>query len=303
MTSGVNFSECGVDIGDDIPHLWAPECVALDLDRTLLDTPRAITRLAGVLEQCGVEVQLLYDAQANVEADGGTFSPITFMRQHLSASTFNAVGQYYIQDDGHNLAYPDVANLLDRLHDVPITPNLLITYGVNSLWQAMKAPLSTYEGYMGVVPGAAKGSHIDGWRGASGTFDFLATDGQGNPIAVYHTRSVKLVDDKAVAFNDLPLDCTGAYVRRPSDKQLPSQGTEIPKSAQERVTTVGSLGQVSIDKYVEFAPCSGNDSFDSTQIFAFRPIADTNRATDLYIGAGLSFDDMREQVEPAYSAT
>ena len=85
----------------------------------------------------------------------------------------------------------------------------MLTFGPNKLWQVMKAATS-YNGYVEIIDHSDKGSVMAGWQGPNGTYDFIGRAEDGTPTAIYHARSLMLVDDKVDSHSNLPPGCEGA---------------------------------------------------------------------------------------------
>ena len=86
-----------------------------------------------------------------------------------------------------------------------------------------------------------KGPYIANWRGPTGTFDFLGLSEDDTPLAIYHTESVTLVDDKPRSFQGLPEDCKKVLIRRPGEPALLNQGGDQPPDLTI-VRTLDELG-------------------------------------------------------------
>lgn len=206
-----------------------PWLVALDMDRTLTREPEVTALLVDASLAVGIDPKGWQTAQAETEAEGGSFSTLAFLRRQHSQEQLDKLRAFYIEHATPALLYRDVLPLLGALKERGI-PTLILTYGEND-WQHLKleaAGLVEYE-YI-ITDYQHKGKLISQWRHESGYRppEWSSTES---------TQHVLLVDDKALSFEGLPKDCRGALIRRPGERLLISQRGEVPK----QVTTVNGL--------------------------------------------------------------
>lgn len=297
MAYGAFSPECGVDLGFDVPHLWTEELLALDMDRTLVDSDKCA---AGLEKVSGWDFSA---DKAAVESGGGTFQAMEAIQESMSEAEFAAMAERLMAGSPNEYNFADTAAFLRRIGGTVTVPNMVITYGTSPVWQALKTYLSGYRGYLEVMDDPNKGPHIEDWRGPSGTFDFIGMDLWGVPKAIYHARSVKLVDDKAGAFSELPPDTTGAYLKRRGERVLKSQGTEVVEAVRDRVDTIDGLGKISLRSNLH-ADCGSRGLPNRTRdIAVFKPAYyGKKQKPGIIIRGNQGFADIEAQLDKAYSA-
>jgi hypothetical protein len=222
---------------NELLDIEVPEAWVLDYDRTLGDVSAAMDRLLTVAGQYGIDTAEITAAQAQVEADGGSFDPLAFVETALSAEDFAAFSEDFVATEQPALLYSDAQRLLDRLSDNDI-PIVVMTYGTNPQWQRLKLAASGYTGAVKIMDDTDKGRDMEDMRSADGTFDFAA--GAAGGRATLHAAKLGLVDDKRKSFAHLPADSDGYLIQR--GEQLPSQQGELP----DRVKIIASLDELAI---------------------------------------------------------
>jgi hypothetical protein len=292
---------CCTTIDPTLPHFAVPKAFALDMDRTLVQVPAGVSRLVEVGSGFGIDSDQIKTAQRAKEADGGSFDPLQFIEAELTDNEFTDFGDKFIRAGHPPLTYPDTELLFNRLLGGPATPHLLVTYGINRLWQAIKVAGSGCYGYTEIMDHTVKGPQIASWRGWQGTFDFVGLSEDEQPVAVYHAQSVELVDDKAKSFTGMPPNTTGAHLVRPGETRMLSQQGDIPPHLQSRVRVIPGLGELSVPKTMAMAPCNRSNFFDPSEMpepFAFRPAYPTGETNPgLLITPAMSFTALQATVE------
>jgi hypothetical protein len=225
------------------------------------------------------------------------------IQNSLSQAEFAAMAERLMTGNPNEYDFADTAAFLRRIGGTVTAPNMVITFGTSPVWQAIKTYLSGYRGYLEVMDDPNKGPHIEDWRGPSGTFDFIGMDSWGVPKAIYHAESVKLVDDKAGAFSELPPDTTGAYLKRTGERVLKSQGKDVAKAVRSRVDTIGSLGDVSMYANLHASCRSGGLPNRTRDITVFKPIYfGKEQKPGIIIRDNQGFADIQAQLDRAYAA-
>jgi hypothetical protein len=289
--------ECGVDVCVELPHIWAAEAIDLDMDRTTIRSQVYLDALMDIAVDpyFGIDAKQMAATQVQTEADGGTYSPMGYLMQSLPDDKFNKLGQEFMDTEIPGGVYEDAVPLYVDLHTGQRVPNIYMTYGVSNLWQAMKAARSGYTGYVAITSTSDKGPNIEAGRGQQGTFDYVAVDEMGDPLAVYHAQRRVLIDDKIKAHKNLPPDCRGYALIRPDEPRLPSQKGEIPSN----VTAIGTLGDIAIDRTIEISDCKSTRTVDVDALkpYAFIPLnRDGTYLPGLVIGQTVSFEDLRAEI-------
>ena len=215
-------------------EIVVPQLVALDFDRTLGDTAAIMERFYVVAESLGVDLEAIKIAQKEIENDGGSFDPLTFVPEALQEqfkTNFLAIKE-------PPLLYADASELLEMLQQAPV-PYHVITYGTNPKWQELKLLASGYQGSYTVLSHSRKGEEISGWKEASGKFINVIDNIR------YIADSVSLIDDKAVSFTALPVGCTGFLLKRgemrANQQGIIPQGVQLIESLRELSIVQGRL--------------------------------------------------------------
>jgi hypothetical protein len=268
------------------------------MDRTTIRSQVFLDTLMDIVVDpyFGIDAKQMSAVQVQTEADGGTYSPIDYLVQELPEDKFAKLGQEFLDSEMPRGVYEDAVPLYVDLHTGQRIPNIYMTYGVSNLWQAMKATRSGYTGYVAITPTSDKGPNIEAGRGPQGTFDYIAVDEAGAPIAIYHAQRRVLIDDKVKAHKNLPSDCRGYALIRPDEPRLPSQKGELPAN----VEAIGSLGEVAFDRTVDISDCNAHVvvDLDALKPSAFKPLnRDGTFLPGLIIGQAVSFDDLRAEVD------
>ncbi|GAC1370141.1 MAG: hypothetical protein NVSMB39_2690 [Candidatus Saccharimonadales bacterium] len=216
--------------------VWAvPEALILDFDRTLGDVDAAMARLFMAAENAGVDTGQIRAAQARVEADGGSFDPLTYVKGALDEAAYAEFCEQFVAANEPPILYEDASEFLDMLQERDV-PHVILTYGANPEWQSLKLRASGYEAGRMIMPHSDKGQEMVNLKGADGMYDFGADDGSS-----YRAETLMLIDDKAKSFASLPDDCSGILLQR--GEALLSQQGEVPA----QVRTVNSLRELTVD--------------------------------------------------------
>lgn len=214
----------------------------LDYDRTLGNVGAALTRLYMVCDQVpGVSIDAIKKAQQMVENDGGSFDPLSMVKQ-MAGFRYDDMRSYYMRLRQPDLLYPDAQPFLNTLKE-KVLPHCIMTYGVNPEWQRLKIAGTPYEGFVDILSHSDKGKVLKTWRGQDGVYRFTGYDANGAPLVRYEAEHLMLVDDKPQSLQDLPPNCQGVYLRRTGEKRLPSQ-IAAEDYLDSSVTTIGSLGEL-----------------------------------------------------------
>ncbi len=211
------------------------QAVALDLDRTLGSVKAAMARFYAAARFCGIPVEQIDEERREVESKGGTFEPLHSIEDKLTPELRHKFNYRFTTLKNPPILYDDAITFLNNLERNAM-PFHLITYGVNPEWQRLKVEASGFRGGVTILDDSNKGREIAGWS-SGGKYE-LALEG-GAEKTVYRADTVCLIDDKAVAFNDLPQDCSGFLLQR-GDELLASQQGSVP----ENVRTIHSLDEL-----------------------------------------------------------
>ena len=213
-----------------------PQIVVIDFDRTLSDVKASVEHLYAVTKDFGIDEQTVEAARTQLEDDGGTFEPITYLKTQLSDEQMEAFYQQFLATKMDSL-FPDAQPFLQLLEENEI-PFYVLTYGVSFKWQELKVGGSSYNGPMKVMDHSDKGAEIIKWKNADGKYVMPTSQ---LDKATWVADTICLIDDKASAFKSLPDDCTGYLIQR-SETILPSQQGQTP----EHVQLIKSFGDLTI---------------------------------------------------------
>jgi len=199
------------------------DLIVLDFDRTLCDVSIAMQRFYDIAASYNIRSNVIRAAHKLVQNDGGSFSPLDFVRQRLPKDTYEQFCAQYIDYPGASLLYPDADRLLDRIHTTKAS-YMVMTYGVDPEWQRLKLHAS----------------------GLTSNYLIIDTPHKVASLQALHTarapHRIVLIDDKANAFHewrDSP-EYGGFWLQR--GKLLPNQRGQVPSN----VAIIHSLDELPI---------------------------------------------------------
>jgi hypothetical protein len=232
---------------DQLPVVVTEHALALDFDRTLGNTKVCAERLyraaATVMDVSGIQA-----AQRQTEADGGSFDPLGYMEETLTAEDYRAVQQDYLQNPPEDFLNPGAAALLAELDEKQL-PHWVLTYGVNPAWQELKVRGGGFKGHIQTLPHSRKGPIIESLRdNRDGLYPFRGYANNGAAVFDVKSRGVTLVDDKALSLKAMPADGRSVWLcDQPLEKLLPSQRPDaeiMAKIKNGEVEVIHSLGEL-----------------------------------------------------------
>lgn len=205
---------------------------AIDFDRCIGN----VDRLYGLLEEVVAEiaplnVTQLEAARKEVELSGGSFDVLGYLRdiKKIDQATYEQVLRTFLErarSVRQQLLEPGAEVLFAYLEECNV-PYAIVSYG-NPLWQRLKIQAVGYGAlpiYITDYP--EKGKLIAGWHdNFSGRFT-IPPDITGSDVLV--VDNVVLVDDKAKAFDGLPLAARGYWVKPLFGELLRSQQGSVPE--------------------------------------------------------------------------
>lgn len=220
--------------------------IILDLDRTLLNTEMIGLMYEAIIRQ--KDARLADDlllAKKEVESRGISFDLHDFVKKSVSHDTQVDFDKHLIEQCSQQSVLNDGATqLLGSLKQRDVAHGIL-TFG-NPGWQKLKLEASGLDYLPALISGERHKSHlIRSWQTVNGDFvlpDELAGHEMGTSQLV---SSIVLIDDKAVSFQDLPMNVTGIWYK-PSDELMLSQQGEVPGSVQ----TVRHFDQLRLDELI-----------------------------------------------------
>jgi hypothetical protein len=215
-----------------LSELWA-----LDVDRFLLDTAKAVDVFVTIGSEQGViNPDEITQAQHSIQESGGSFDVLGYLEgQGVTPESMKHLCLAFAHSGAADeLLYTDSQSFLDELK-TNNAATVLLTYGKRE-WQTAKlfaAGLSEYKRI--ITPVKRKGELISTWHLEADRY-VAATDAGELLVA----QTVNLGDDKAESFVGLPADCRGYLLQRPGEKALKSQVGEVPAN----VAIVRSIAEI-----------------------------------------------------------
>jgi len=230
------------------PEYDVPELLVLDFDRMLSDTDVCTDRLQTIVADYGIDAAELNEAAAAAKNanDGGSYEPLSYIAKRLNEihgtdSAMEQVRQRFVTDEGTDVLYPDAHRFLRRINEAGI-PHVVMTYGISAEWQRLKLQAAGYPIGFTITDTPDKGAALQRLQNPeTGKFDlhdFTHND------TLYHADRLTFLDDKAIAFSNLPQnpDFRGFWIQRGTltDNQ---KGTVPPN-----VAVIQSLDQLILDQ-------------------------------------------------------
>jgi hypothetical protein len=208
----------------------------LDFDRTLLDTGRVVARfedfLMGAYPRLAVSLR---NDREQVEKSGGSYDVVAALALQADVPVDEILRQFVASCASAEYFLPGAEELLGRLKSMATRYGVMTYGGVQ--WQQTKLQLvGIVDEASMIIPSRGKGVRIADWRSVSGLYRIPDELGGGE------VDRVVLVDDKAVEFEQLPVDgnAQGYLLRSEACPLLHSQKGEVG----ENVTVVHSLRAV-----------------------------------------------------------
>lgn len=205
---------------------------AIDFDRCLGDVGALYEQLVDTIIHLGyANVEELHEVRSQVEASGGSFDAIAYLRETAGEEAVNSVIAAYLHAtvDMARFLLPGARELLDWLAAEKI-PHGIMTYGGEE-WQRAKIRRAGCGNVSTLVTRRPqKGEIIASWydhqRGV-----YQVPEEYNAPGAI---ASIVLVDDKATAFNGLEgaVGSRGYWVRPSGAQLLASQSGDVPTNVR-----------------------------------------------------------------------
>ncbi len=215
------------------PSRHVPQVAIIDFDRTLGDVDASMKRFYNAAEFVGVNAAHVKSAQTKTEADGGTFEPLSFVKDQLDEEGYAAFKNHFITADGPSIMYPESQPFLDMLTEKNM-PFVVRTWGVSAEWQHLKIAAAGYTGAYEVMDKKDKGAEIESWRQetADGNSIIVVPDHPSSPELITADSAV-LIDDKASSFKSLNRKDTGFWIVPKDGELLKSQQGDVPANVQK----------------------------------------------------------------------
>lgn len=203
---------------------------AIDFDRCLTKGETFALLYMEVLDELGVIAYVDINAVKNeLESRGESLLMLTYLRDNglFDAHTEQQVAQLFYeraQAKRYNYVADDADVLFDYLRAKKI-PHAIISYGENS-WQELKIKAAGFDTVPHqVVSHPRKSDELRSWLKGD---EYHLPRIFGGETA----DEIVLIDDKAVAFDNLPSHVRGYWMRAKDGSLLPSQQGTVPDSVQ-----------------------------------------------------------------------
>lgn len=219
---------------NQVDKLWA-----VDLDRTLIDTSKAVELLADHGQKLGLlKPDDILAVASETELSGGSFDVLQFLRDEgLSEDEIVGICTSMSEEPQEILQYGDGVSFLQRIAEKGDQCAAIATHG-SEQWQVAKMSAAGLS-LPYIFTDQYKGDTIQSWRDTDRNYRVGLNCGN---IVIANT--ISLVDDKAISFTGIPADCEGWWIRRNSSNPLPSQFGLVPPN----VITINSLSQIHLDR-------------------------------------------------------
>lgn len=228
---------------ENMPTYHIPEVMVLDFDRMLGDVSACMQRFYTAADLEGIDTASIIAARKNIEDDGGSFEPLSYVKEQLNEDSYESFCRNFIFRQGPSILYPDAQRFLSILQYADV-PHIVMTYGVNPEWQQLKLKASGYAMGYTITDTPDKGASVMALRsttdtGEPGSFNmYVAAHGR----ARYRADTLTFIDDKAAAFANFPQDAgyKGFWLQR--GELLSSQMGEVPPN----VCVIQSLDELMV---------------------------------------------------------
>ena len=203
---------------------------AIDFDRCITKGEMFNLLYVEVLDELGVITYVdMIGVKDSIESKGGSFQMLTYLRDNglFDKNVEGQVADAFVkraEERRHDVVADDADDLFVYLQKERI-PHAIISYGDND-WQELKIKAAGFEDIPHqIVSHPRKSDELRSWL--EGDLYRLPRI-FGGELA----DEIVLIDDKAVAFDDLPARVRGYWMRAKDGSLLPSQQGAVPDSVQ-----------------------------------------------------------------------
>lgn len=183
-----------------VDHCWL-----LDLDRTLSDVDVVMEAVKHICEIIGLDYDLISEQKRVAEGHGHSFSAVTTIRS-LWPGKVDEFFDRFKKIDHINSIYPDAKEFISKLK-AQNSPRLVITYG-DIIWQEAKLHLLGLWKEPFIICDIPEKSVLLKQYLKGGFFSLPTSSG------IITAKKVTLVDDKLIAFSNMPVGSKGIYLNR-----------------------------------------------------------------------------------------
>lgn len=231
---------------------------AIDFDRCIGNVDRLYELLEAIVtEVASLDVAQLESARQEVELSGGSFDVLGYLRDmtKIDQATYEQVLRTFLERAHpirQQLLEPGAEALFAYLEQYEI-PYAIVSYG-NPAWQLLKIQAVGHGALpIHVTHYPEKGRLIASWFDQPSGHFIIPQDITGSDTLI--VDEVVLIDDKAKAFDGLPLTARGYWVKSLSGMLLASQEGSVP----ERVMSAQGLEAViEMEKLQKVQLCSAH---------------------------------------------
>jgi ribosomal protein S18 acetylase RimI-like enzyme len=215
------------------PRRHVSQIAVIDFDRTLGDVEASMARFYNTASSFGINQELVRNAQAATENDGGTFEPLSYIKSSLEPDDYESFKEEFITVDGPPIMYPEAQNFLDMLQENTM-PFVVRTWGVSAEWQDLKLAAAGYTGSYEVISTKDKGAEINSWRqeNVDGSSVIVVPSGSTDREVITADSAV-LIDDKALSFTSLDSKDDGFWIVPSDGILMKSQQGTVPDNVQK----------------------------------------------------------------------
>lgn len=213
----------------------------LDFDRCLGNVDAGIIMLGEVIDElCEGNSQLLQSARSRVEASGASFSAFEYMKEYHPDVDLDNIEAAYIKRSQKS---PDVflESGVNEFVEYLRSNNYkfcIMSYG-DVRWQNLKIEAAGFGDIPRIiVPNKQKSLHISQWFDHESGKYIIPSDCFGDNFSKI-VSEVVLVDDKAVAFEDMSLNSRGYLVGKNDNRDV-GLSNDLPSSVK-RVVRINEI--------------------------------------------------------------
>ena len=201
----------------------------IDLDRTLVDVEKVMETARDSCEALGIGFNQIDRKYRELAAKEIPYSPLQDIKKHTTLIEFNK--KFIELSQNNRLLFDDSPEFIARLKSKKID-HIILTYGIDDEWQILKieaAGLSSIP--VVIIKDRYKSRVINSWY-SGGRFKPDSSE-----LATYDNCVV--VDDRIIAFDELPDNCRGYLLDRAGKIRDPAK-------LSDSIQLIRSLSEVSI---------------------------------------------------------
>ncbi len=187
-------------MADIVDHCWL-----LDLDRTLSSVDIVMEAVEHLCELMSLDYEKISEQKTSAESNGHSFSAVTTIRS-LWPERVDEFFDKFKKIDHLNSIYPDAKQFIVKLKEENL-PFIVITYG-DPVWQEAKLHLLGLWAEPFIICDMPEKSVLLRQYQNNGVFEMHTSSG------IICASKITLVDDKPVAFINMPRNSAGICINR-----------------------------------------------------------------------------------------